>query len=430
MPSINSIQNNENVLYCLYARKSSEDDERQAMSIDSQVKEMTDLAQKEGLFIKEVRKESHSAKTSGQRPVFKQILNDVATDEFNGILTWAPDRLSRNAGDLGQLVDLMDQGKIVHIKTFTQAFSDTPSDKFLLMILCSQAKLENDQKGVNVKRGIRAKCEMGWRPGMPPIGYYNRAFNGVKDIIIDPDRGPFIKELFGRVAGNGDSGRTLKKWFDKEGLTTRAGKKVSLSMVYLMLKNPFYYGKFQYPISSGNWYKGAHTPLITKEIFDKVQKQLEVPRKAKWRSKGFAFKELMRCANCKASVVGEEKFRKRLSGEVRRHVYYHCSRSVDYSCKEKYINEEEMIKQLIKMIDSIDEKDLNITEKIEGAIMGYKKVALGILRQENIEIQDKTLGIKGYAKYVLREGSNTEKSDLIKSLALSLILKAGQVEIV
>jgi len=400
------------------------------MSIDSQVKEMTDLAQKEGLIIKEIRKESHSAKESGQRPVFKQLLQDVKDGMFTGILTWAPDRLSRNAGDLGQLVDLMDQGKLVNIKTFTQGFSDTPSDKFLLMILCSQAKLENDQKGVNVKRGIRAKCEMGWRPGPPPLGYYNRSFNGIKDIVVDPDRGFIIKELFGRVAGNGDSGRTVKRWFDKKGLTTRAGKKVTLSMVYLILKNPFYYGEFEYPIGGGNWYKGKHIPLTTKAIFDKVQKQLKVPRKAKWCSKGFAFKHLMKCANCKASVVGEEKYRKQVSGEVRRHVYYHCSRSVDYSCKEKYINEEEVIKQLIKVIDSIDEKKLNITEKIEGAIFEYKKVALGILRQENIEIQDQTLGIKGYAKYVLREGSNYAKADFMSGLRLPLVLKDQQIEIV
>ena len=108
--------------YCLYARKSSESDERQAMSIDSQIKEMTDLATKEGLNIKEVRQESHSAKNSGQRPVFVKLLEDIRMGMFNGILTWAPDRLSRNAGDLGMLVDLMDQGKLTQIRTFSQMF--------------------------------------------------------------------------------------------------------------------------------------------------------------------------------------------------------------------------------------------------------------------------------------------------------------------
>ena len=241
--------------YCLYARKSSEDDERQAMSIDSQIKEMSDLATRDGIVIKEVRKESHSAKASGKRPVFMVLLNDIREGRFTGILTWAPDRLSRNAGDLGMLVDLMDQGKLVQIRTPSQVFSNNPNEKFLLMILCSQAKLENDQKGLNVKRGIRAKCEMGFRPGMAPLGYFNRAFNGIKDIIIDPDRGPIVTEAFQKVAEHGTSGRTLKKWLVEKRFTNRSGKPISLSQIYLMLKNPFYYGEFEYPIIRGNLYK-------------------------------------------------------------------------------------------------------------------------------------------------------------------------------
>jgi site-specific DNA recombinase len=156
------------VKYCLYARKSSEQDERQAMSIDSQLKEMLALAKRDGLNIIETKHESYSAKESGKRPIFNELLEDLRAGKFNGVLTWAPDRLSRNAGDLGSLVDLMDSNKLHQIRTFGQSFSNTPNEKFLLMILCSQAKLENDNRGVNVKRGIRAKCELGWRPCMPP----------------------------------------------------------------------------------------------------------------------------------------------------------------------------------------------------------------------------------------------------------------------
>lgn len=67
----NKVKSNKNqrIEYCLYARKSSESDERQAMSIDSQIKEMQTLAEREELFIKEIREESHSAKTSLSRPV-------------------------------------------------------------------------------------------------------------------------------------------------------------------------------------------------------------------------------------------------------------------------------------------------------------------------------------------------------------------------
>ena len=94
--------------YCLYARKSSESDERQIMSIDSQLNEMKLIAQREGLNIVKILEESHSAKDSGKRPIFNELLSGFRNDEYNACLTWAPDRMSRNAGDLGSLVDLMD----------------------------------------------------------------------------------------------------------------------------------------------------------------------------------------------------------------------------------------------------------------------------------------------------------------------------------
>lgn len=119
--------------FCLYARKSTEGDEKQAMSIDSQIKEMQALAERDGINILEIREERYSAKESGMRPVFNSVLNDIRDEKFNAILTWAPDRLSRNAGDLGMLVDLMDQGKLKFIKTYSQTFTNSPNEKFLLM---------------------------------------------------------------------------------------------------------------------------------------------------------------------------------------------------------------------------------------------------------------------------------------------------------
>lgn len=100
------------VQYCLYARKSSESEEKQALSIDSQIKEMLAIAQIDSLYIADIYRESHSAKDCGQRPVFNKLLTDIKDGKFNGILAWHPDRLSRNAGDLGSVVDLLDQKKI------------------------------------------------------------------------------------------------------------------------------------------------------------------------------------------------------------------------------------------------------------------------------------------------------------------------------
>src|SRR3989338_8769574 len=334
---------NRKTKYCLYARKSSESDERQAMSIDSQIKEMHALASREGLFIKEVREESYSAKASGGRPVFNQILVDIEQGEFSGLLTWAPDRLSRNAGDLGKLVDLMDQEKLHKIKTYSQSFGNNPNEKFLLMILCSQAKLENDNRGINVKRGLKNKCELCIRPGVAPLGYLNeRSLDRNKGkIIIDPIRAPTIKQLFRFVAERGASGRTLLKWLNGEAnFKTRGRKRITLSGVYRILNNPFYYGMFEYPKGGDNWYKGTHEPIITKELFEEVRSMLAVAPKMRWGSKEFAFTKMLRCGNCGNGVTAEEKFKQLRDGTVRKYVYYHCSR-FDQTCKQPYVREDE-----------------------------------------------------------------------------------------
>jgi hypothetical protein len=188
-----------------------------------------------------------------------------------------------------------------------------------------------------------------------------------------------------------------------------------------MINNPFYYGEFEYPVGSGRWYKGSHEPLISKEVFYMVQDQKIIPIKAKWGSKGFAFKQLIKCASCGAYLVGEEKFKKLKDGTIKRHVYYHCSRQVDNNCKEPYIREENLIEQLITFIDNLDEDKISITGRLKFGYYEYKKIAKGVLKQQNIEPEE-NIDIKSYAKYVLREGNDQEKADLIKGIKTQLHL--------
>jgi DNA invertase Pin-like site-specific DNA recombinase len=239
--------------YCLYARKSSEAEERQALSIDSQIKEMLAIAERDGLNITEIRKESHSAKDCGRRPVFNQLLTDIRASKFNGIMTWHPDRLSRNAGDLGSVVDLLDQKLLVEIRTYSQRFTNNPNEKFLLMILGSQAKLENDNKSINVKRGLKTKCELGLWPSVAPTGYLNSTNVNEKGVVyIDHQRAPVIKKMFERVAYENCSGRKLFYWLkDEIKFKARSGKPLTLSNIYIILKNHFYHGSFEYPKESG-----------------------------------------------------------------------------------------------------------------------------------------------------------------------------------
>lgn len=409
------------IQYCLYARKSSEDDERQALSIDSQIKEMVAVAQREKIEIAEIRRESHSAKASGQRPVFNQLLGDIRGGMFSGIVAWAPDRLSRNAGDLGSLVDLMDSKHLQEIRTHSQKFTNSPNEKFLLMILCSQAKLENDNRGINVKRGLKNKAEMGVRPGVAPLGYLNERSpdRNKGKIIIDPERAPIIKRMFQHVADYGASGRTLLKWLNSEaGFTTRSGKRLTLGGVYRVLHNEFYYGRFEY---GGKWYDGTHEPLITKELFDEVQEQLKTAPKARPGTKEFDFTKMILCGNCGYGITAEEKFKKRRDGSLKKYVYYHCSR-FDYTCKQPYVREDTLLAQLLTLIDQVDLSQVGVKKKLEAEIERLQKFSIGILGHSQQLVVPK-VDAKTYAKYVLQEGGRDEKRELLGCLKSKLYLK-------
>jgi len=418
------------IKYVLYARKSTESEERQILSIESQVKEMLQLAEKEGLEVVDIRRESHSAKDSGQRPVFREILEDIRRERFNGILTWAPDRLSRNAGDLGSLVDLMDQKLLLQIRTFGQSFINSPNEKFLLMILCSQAKLENDNKSINVKRGLRTRCEMGLRPGQPPVGYLNERHMDRKcQAIIDPERGPIIKKMFEKVAYEKWSGRKIYNWlkFEINFKSVTGNKGLTLSNIYMILDNPFYYGVFEYPVKSGNFYTGKHTPLITKELYDQVQAQVK-SQVIRSESKEFAFTKLMICGLCGSGITADEKFKTQKNGNVHRYVYYGCCKSKDRNCKCEYINEIDLIKQFEELLEKIDIDEIGIKEKIKAKVEEVKRFNDMILgKKEKITVAD--IDIKNYAKYILKEGKDFEKRELLGCLKSKIILQEKAIKL-
>ncbi|MFA5106766.1 MAG: recombinase family protein [Patescibacteria group bacterium] len=413
------------IKYCLYARKSSESEERQVLSIDSQIKEMLQIADREKLNIVEMRRESHSAKDTGQRPVFNELISDIRLGKFNGILTWAPDRLSRNAGDLGMLVDLMDQKLLHEIRTYGQVFSNSPNEKFLLMILGSQAKLENDNRGVNVKRGLRTRVEMGLWPNMAPIGYLNQNRQDKKgQLLVDRVRAPIIKQMFERVAYEHQSGRKIYNWLRHDlNFHTRGNKHLTLSGVYRILTTTFYYGMYEYPRDSGNWYKGKHEPIITQELFDKATEQLKRDQIVR-ENKEFAFTKLFTCGKCGSGISAEEKYKEHKDGTAARYVYYGCTRARDRDCRNTYIREEELIQQLLGILDQVNVNELGMRYKLEEEIKRFNKFQHVVMGTKADSISEETeVNIRKYAKYLLKEGSVTEKRELLANLRSRLIYK-------
>ncbi len=388
------------------------------------------MAKENDLDIVVTKQESHSAKEAGQRPVFNEIVDEIKQGKFDGILTWAPDRISRNAGDLGRIVDLMDQGLLKEIRTYGgQKFSNNPNEKFLLMILGSQAKLENDNKVINVKRGLRARCEMGLWPGVAPTGYLNSRNKDEKcKVSIDPHRAPIMKKLFEKVGYEGWSGRKVYAWLkDDLKFTGRNGKTLTLSNLYMALRNPFYYGSFEYPRGGGQWYQGKHVPIITKELFDKVQENLNSYSMSTY-GKEFAFTRLMTCGHCGSGITACEKWKHQKNGNIHRYVYYICSKYHDKSCEAKYLREEDLVEQLVVLMDKIDLDEIGIKEKLKAEIERHKKFQSGLLGEKPRVIKATDIDIRNYTKHILREGSIFEKREILLCLRSRVVMRDKQIK--
>ena len=363
---------NNTIKYFVYCRKSSEDEDRQILSIDSQIEALKELSQKFGLKIVETFTESKSAKAPG-REVFSEMIKRIENNEAQGILCWKLDRLARNPVDEGKIKWLLQSEVLKHIKTPEKDYY--PDDNVLITsVEFGVANQYIKDLSKNVKRGLKTKLQMGWYPSYAPLGYLNTKFKekGENKIFKDPERFEIVKQMWQlMLTGNYTPPQILKivnkEWNFKTRTTKKyISKSLSRSGIYQIFTNPFYYGWFDYPRGSGNWYKGEHESMISEEEYDRVQAILGRKGKPRPKKHIFAFTGLMRCGSCGAGITAEEKFKKQKNGNLHHYIYYHCTKRINPDCTEKAIE----LKELNKQIDGFLEK-ISISERFRDWALKY-----------------------------------------------------------
>src|ERR1035438_5862962 len=230
---------NSNNRFFLYARKSTDVEDKQVLSIDAQINELRELAAREGINVVAELIEKQSAKIPG-RPIFDAMLERIEAGEADGILAWHPDRLARNSIDGGQIIYLLDTGKIKTLKFPTFRFESDPQGKFMLNIMFGQSKYYVDNLSENTKRGLREKVRRGEFPHQAPIGYLNDY--RTKKIIVDRERAPLVKEAFEMYATGNATFDMVREHLGTQGIKSRNDKLFVRKHVSHILKNPFYYG--------------------------------------------------------------------------------------------------------------------------------------------------------------------------------------------
>ena len=404
--------------FFLYARKSTDVEDKQVRSIEDQIAELRAFAEKENLGIIEELIEKQSAKIPG-RPIFNEMIKRIEKGEAQGILAWHPDRLARNSVDGGRIIYLLDCGHLQVLKFPTFWAENTSQGKFMLNIAFGQSKYYVDNLSENTKRGLRQKVKRGEYPGFAPIGYLNDP--RIKNVVVDKKKSIIIKKMFELYAENNSRLEDISNFLAQQGIIARSGKTLKRDRISFILSNPFYIGLFRY---SGETYEGKHQPIVAKKIFDKVQEILKQRGRPHHKQKNDPqpFCRLLKCGKCGMSITGEYKVKKQKNGNEHYYTYYHCThKSKTIKCNEPCIRQEVLDKQISSLLQKFSlKKDWaeELNKMLEKDKMKTSQSFIAFVQENKkriVEIQIKLQRLlDGYLEQdIEREIYRVEKSKLL-----------------
>lgn len=306
-------ENKKPLRYVIYARKSSEDVEAQAKSLPDQIADCVEYATRNHLkVIGEPIQESKSAKKSGNRPLFTQMLKDIEKGKYDGIIAWHPDRLARNMLESGMIVDMVDNDVIKDLRFPTFQFTNDASGKLSLNIQFAISKQYSEHLSESVQRGIDSNLEQGKSSGVPKWGYTRSEITG----FYEPnEQFQYIQQGWKMRLEGATIVEILEYWraHDVHRITkiTRKNKtkrriEISDKMATSIFRDPFYYGLL---VQAGNTVdlrelNPNFTPMISEQEYNAVQ---DISRSrtrkniVRYKQKGhifLPFRQFIKCKEC------------------------------------------------------------------------------------------------------------------------------------
>jgi site-specific DNA recombinase len=445
---------NGKIIYGVYYRKSSEDQDKQINSIEDQMRDLDAIELRENLNIAiKYPGESQSAFTPG-RLIFGSLTKDIETGKINSILTWNENRLSRNPIDSGILIYLMDIGKLIEIKTPTRTYHNNANDKFMLNINFGSSKKDSDDKSVVVKRALEGRAKRGLPHGQAKIGYLNDKTEekGNRSWLVDKVRLPLVRIVLNKMLSGKYNRAQLYVYAKELGLKTverkkQGGKPLASSYIYnSFLTDPIYAGFF--------FHNGIRYELdpkleraITEDQYWQIQDMLGSKGVKRMTKREAVYSSVTKCGTCNGSTFPDFKFqvicsvcKKKFSSLNKdaciscgtkiadmikptylSYVYYNCINDKKHrtTCLNNGIEEKKLQKALVKNL----KEDVSISRELsEWCIENIHKLKDSDLEEQlaiknNLEQQE--LGLKAKLKEIAiarisREMTNDEEQTYIE----------------
>jgi site-specific DNA recombinase len=349
----------------IYARVSSKEQEKEGYSIPAQLKLLKDYAATEGFTVAQEYVDVETAKLTGRTAFGEMVAWLRAHPDVRAILVEKTDRLYRNLKDW-VTIDELDAEIHFPKEGVVLSRESRSSEKFMHGIKVLMAKNYIDNLSEEARKGQQEKAEQGIWPTKTPLGYLNvTGPDGRKVIAVDAKNAPFIAKIFELYATGQFALRELAKTMRSKGFVyPRSGNPIPVSTLQTILRNRLYTGWFEW---NGTIYQGKHEPLVSVELWERVQGMLDGRSASKHRrmSHDFAFSGLIACAQCGCSVVGEIKKQK--------YIYYHCTGYADKcrgepaTCRRKYVREEVLEQQFTAMLGRL---------RFDGEVLEWVRQAL------------------------------------------------------
>ncbi len=301
--------------YAIYARKSTESEERQVRSLGDQVIECEKLAENKGLQLLKRPyspiEEKQSAKEPDIRPKFRKMLEEIKKGKYDGIIAWHPDRLARNMKDAGEIIDLIDKQIIKDLQFVSFTFENSTAGKMLLGISFVLSKQYSDKLSDDVKRGMRRSAEEGKYLSKAKHGYYRD-----RNQLLRPDGKYYVllKKAW-QLRLEGKTQEEIAKYVNKEGYQRSEGlgevKHKLFNMTNKLLseifRDTFYTGVLKYgdgePLDLTDIYD--FVPMVSVEDYLKINRFSDIKkafqmkqRGAKRNVKADFLRKIVYCGHC------------------------------------------------------------------------------------------------------------------------------------
>lgn len=298
--------------YFAYVRVSTVKQATQGVSLEEQRAAIQRFADRSGLAIVRWFEERETAAKRG-RPVFSDMLALLRRGSVRGVIIHKIDRSARNLKDWADLGELIDHGIDVQFATESLDLNSRGGRLSAdIQAVVAADYIRNLRE--ETKKGFYGRLRQGLLPRPAPLGYTN--VGPGKPKAVDPHAGPLVARAFSLYATGQQSLLSLTNHLFTEGLKRRDGQPVGVNALARTLRNPFYTGVIRIE-KTGESFAGQHTPLVSAEIFRRVQERLDGKAVPRTQSHDFLFRRIVRCVDCAGFLVGEAQ---------KSHVYYRCHR--------------------------------------------------------------------------------------------------------